>query len=64
MKTLDKAILLVPDDKLDWKPIEEAMTSAELGIHVYQCALINTAGTLKGEFNNEDYDIIPFNPEN
>ncbi|UCG01317.1 MAG: DinB family protein [Candidatus Heimdallarchaeota archaeon] len=63
MKTLDKAISLIPDDKLNWKPIDEAMTSAELGIHIYQCALINTAGTLKGEFNNEDYDIIPFNPK-
>jgi hypothetical protein len=54
MKTLDKAIFLIPDKKLNWKPIEDAMTEAELGIHVYQGSLTLTAETLKGEFNNED----------
>ncbi|MFX1283019.1 MAG: DinB family protein [Promethearchaeota archaeon] len=63
MKTLDKAILLIPDKKLNWKPIDDAMTAAELGIHVYQGSLTLTAGTLKGEFNNEDYNIIPFDPQ-
>ena len=60
MKTLDKAILLIPDDKLNFKPCDDAMTAADLGIHVYQGSLVLTAGTLKGEFNNEDYGMIPF----
>ncbi|MFX0113502.1 MAG: DinB family protein [Candidatus Hodarchaeota archaeon] len=63
MKTLDKAIALIPDDKLTWKPVEDAMSAAELGIHVYMCALTYTAGTLKGEFTNADYAIIPFDPK-
>ncbi|MFX0016148.1 MAG: DinB family protein [Promethearchaeota archaeon] len=63
MKTLDKAILLIPDNKLNWKPSEDAMTIAELGIHVYQGSLTLTAGALKGEFNNEDYNLIPFDPQ-
>ena len=60
MKTLDKAILLIPDDKLDYKPSDDAMTAGELGIHVYMGALVLTAGTLYGKFDNEDYKIIPF----
>ncbi len=64
MKILDKAIKLVPDDKLQWKPFDDAMTAAELGIHIYMCSLVYTAGTLKGEFSESDYSIIPFNPEN
>lgn len=63
MKTLDKAILLIPDSKLSWKPIEDAKTTAELCIHIYRDSLILTVGTLKGEANNEDYDIIPFDSQ-
>ena len=64
MKTLDKAIMLIPDDKLDWKPIDDAMIAADLGIHIYMCSLIYMAGTLKGEFSNNDYSIIPFDSKN
>jgi uncharacterized damage-inducible protein DinB len=60
MKPLDKAILLIPDDKLNYKPFDDAMTAAELGIHIYMCALVYTAGTLNGKFDTEDYKIIPF----
>jgi uncharacterized damage-inducible protein DinB len=63
MKTLDKAILLIPDDKLNYKPFDDAMTAAELGIHIYMCSLVYTAGTLNGKFDNEDYSIIPFDPK-
>ena len=64
MKTLDKAIMLISDDKLDWKPIDDAMTAADLGIHIYMCSLIYMAGTLKGEFSDDDYSIIPFDSKN
>ncbi|MFX0051086.1 MAG: DinB family protein [Candidatus Hermodarchaeota archaeon] len=64
MKTLDKAITLIPDEKLDWKPVEDAMTTADLAIHIYMCSLVYMAGTLKGEFSNDDYSIIPFNSKN
>jgi hypothetical protein len=40
MKTLDKAILLIPDDKLDYKPTEETMTAADLAIHIYTVSLV------------------------
>ncbi|MFW9917867.1 MAG: DinB family protein [Candidatus Thorarchaeota archaeon] len=63
MKTLDKAIALIPDDKLGWKPVDDAMSAAELGIHVYMCSLVYSAGTLKGEFTTADYSIIPFDPK-
>lgn len=60
MKPLDKAILLIPDNKLNFKPFDDAMTAAELGIHIYMCALVYTAGTIHGKFDTEDYEIIPF----
>ena len=60
MKPLDKAIALIPEDKLDYKPFEEAMTAAELGYHIYAVSFVYTAGTIKGKFSNEDYAIIPF----
>ncbi|UCE12187.1 MAG: DinB family protein [Candidatus Heimdallarchaeota archaeon] len=60
MKTLDKAILLIPSNKLDWKPCDDTMKAADLGIHVYRSSLVYMAGTLKGEFTDADYSIIPF----
>ncbi len=60
MKPLDKAIELIPKDKLDYKPFEEAMTAAELGYHIYAVSFVYTTGTIKREFSNEDYAIIPF----
>ena len=63
MKSLDKAIKLIPDNKLDYKPIDDAMTAADLGVHIYMCSLVYMAGTLKGEFSEDDYSIIPFDPK-
>ena len=60
MKTLDKEILLIPDNKLDYKPIEDAMTAAELASHIYTVSLVYAVGTVKGEFKDDDYAIIPF----
>ncbi len=60
MKTLDKAILLIPDDKLGWKPVDDAMSAGELGIHVYMGTLAHFAGALKGDFSDDDFSIIPF----
>ncbi|MFW9854625.1 MAG: DinB family protein [Candidatus Thorarchaeota archaeon] len=63
MNPLDKAISIIPDNKLDWKPAERTMTASELAIHVYQCALIYAMGTLNGKFSDTDYSLIPFDPK-
>ncbi|MHA2054090.1 MAG: DinB family protein [Candidatus Hodarchaeales archaeon] len=63
MKTLDKAILLIPDDKLNFKPTEDALTAIDLATHIYMCSLVYTSGTLNGKFDNEDYGLIPFDPQ-
>jgi len=63
MKTLDKAIMLIPDDKLNWKPVDDAMSAGELGIHVYMGTLAHFTGALKGEFSDDDFSIIPFDSE-
>ena len=60
MKTLDKTILAIPDEKLGYKPVEDAMTAADIATHIYMVALVYTAGTLHGKFDEEDYAIIPF----
>ncbi|MFX0084031.1 MAG: DinB family protein [Candidatus Hodarchaeota archaeon] len=54
---------MIPDDKLSYRPFDDAMTAAELGIHIYMCALAYTADTINGKFDNEDYKIIPFDPK-
>ncbi|MFX1515528.1 MAG: DinB family protein [Promethearchaeota archaeon] len=64
LKPFDKALLLVPDDKLHFKPAENTMTISELGIHVYQCILVNAGAIKQGDFTKDDYDIIPFDTEN
>jgi uncharacterized damage-inducible protein DinB len=63
MKTLDKTILAIPDDKLDYKPVKDALSASEIATHVYMVALVYTAGTLQGKFDEEDYAIIPFDPK-
>lgn len=64
-KTLDKAIELIPDDKLDWKPADDAMSAGELGIHVYMGTLAHFTGVpMKGDFSDDDFSIIPFDSEN
>ena len=64
MKTLDKAIMRIPDDKLDFKPIDTLNSISDIASHVYMCSLVYTAGTLKGEFTDDDYSIIPFDFKN
>ncbi|MFW9779049.1 MAG: DinB family protein [Candidatus Heimdallarchaeota archaeon] len=63
MNPLDRAISIIPDDKLDWKPMEKTMTASELAIHVYQCALIYVMGTFNGKFSDSDDSMIPFDPK-
>ena len=64
LKPFDKALLLVPDDKLNFKPAEDTMTIADLGVHVYQCLLVNAGAIQKGDFTKADYEIIPFDTDN
>jgi len=60
MKTLDEAILAIPDDKLGFRPTSDSMNAAELGIHVFRGSLGLTLGTLSGQLTDEDFTIIPF----
>jgi len=60
MKILDKALLMVPDDKLAFKPADDTMTAAELGIHVYESALVVAGAVEKGDFTRDDLQMIPF----
>ncbi|MHA2370291.1 MAG: DinB family protein [Candidatus Hodarchaeales archaeon] len=60
MKNLDKAILKIPPDKLSFSPADNTKTAADLALHIYQGALLLAVGTEKGEFKEEDFEIIPF----
>lgn len=64
MKPFDKALLLIPDNKLDFKPVDEAMTICDLGVHVYQCIFVIAGAVKNGDFTQEDYKSIPFDTEN
>ena len=58
MRPLDKYFLMIPDEKLNFKPTEDAMTVAELGIHIYQCVLVNASVIEKGDFTKEDLNEL------
>lgn len=58
LKVVDKAVKMIPPDKLDWKPVEDAMTAAELALHIYQVAYTYAWGTKKGKVTKDDYKII------
>ncbi|MHA1226077.1 MAG: DinB family protein [Candidatus Hodarchaeales archaeon] len=63
LKTFEKALKMVPEDKLDFKPADSALSIKDLATHVYMVTFVYTAGTIKGEFTNDDYSIIPFDAE-
>jgi uncharacterized damage-inducible protein DinB len=61
IKPFDKGLLLVSDEKLDFKPASDAFSIKELALHVYQCILVVTGAVKKGDFTEDDYNLIPIN---
>ena len=62
-KTFDKGIMLIPDDRLDFRPTQANMSAKEISYHVYQVALLLASAAKKGEYNVKDLDLIPFDPD-
>ena len=65
MKSLDKAIAMIPEDKLDWKPgnWDECKSFKSLVHHVYSTSLLYAVGPLKGIFRKEDFAIVFYDKE-
>ncbi|MHA2363214.1 MAG: DinB family protein [Candidatus Hodarchaeales archaeon] len=63
MRPLDKALTMIPNEKLNFKPTDDSMTISDLGSHIYRGTLALTGGALTGEFTNDDFRIIPFDQE-
>ncbi len=63
MSVLDRAILMIPADQLDFRPTPESMSAKELAYHVYQVAFILTRGAEKGVFAGSDFNLVPFDPD-
>lgn len=59
IKPFEKGLLLVPDEKLGFKPAFDALSIKELALHVYQCILVVAGAVKKGDFTEEDYNLIP-----
>ena len=62
-KTFDNGIMLIPDDRLDFRPTQANMSAKEISYHVYQVALLLASAAKKGEYNVKDLDLIPFDPD-
>lgn len=62
LKVLDKLIMLIPDDKLEFSPTPEVMTAKQLSYHIYQTLYILTRSTSLGSFKLELLEGIPFDP--
>jgi uncharacterized damage-inducible protein DinB len=60
LKVLDKAILKIPLDQLEFSPTAETMTAKQLASHIYQTLYILTRSTSLGEFRLTHLDGIPF----
>ena len=50
-----KAIKMIPEDKLDFKPTSEVMSVKELIHHMFACERVNAQGAEKGSITEEDY---------
>ena len=50
-----KAIKMIPEDKLDFKPTPEVMSVKELIHHMFACERVNAQGAKKGSITEEDY---------
>lgn len=50
-----KAIKMIPEDKLDFKPTPEMMSAKELIQHRFACERVNARGAKKGSITEEDY---------
>ncbi|MFX0085924.1 MAG: DinB family protein [Candidatus Hodarchaeota archaeon] len=59
IKSFDKGLLLISDEKLGFKPTIDALSVKDLALHVYQCILVVTGAIKKGDFTEEDYNLIP-----
>lgn len=63
MDVLDRAILMIPADQLEFRPAPDSMSAKELAYHVYQVAFILTRGAEKGVFAGSDFNLVPFEPD-
>jgi uncharacterized damage-inducible protein DinB len=59
---LDKALLGIPPDQLDFRPTPVSMSAKELGGHVYQAVYVFTRAAATGAFRRRDMDDMPFDP--
>jgi uncharacterized damage-inducible protein DinB len=66
MKVLDKAIVSIPDDKLDFKPQAEGklLSLKHIAYHIYHLSFIYTKATINGSFDADtDFKDFEFDME-
>lgn len=62
LKVFDKALLLIPPEKLDFRPTPVSMSARELGGHAYQAIYALTRAAATGEFRRADAADLAFDP--
>jgi uncharacterized damage-inducible protein DinB len=63
LTVLDKAILMIPEGQLEFRPTPENMTVKQLSYHIYQTVYILTRSTSMGQFRLDLLQGIPFDPD-
>jgi uncharacterized damage-inducible protein DinB len=59
LKVFDKAFLLIPPERLDFRPTPVSMSARELGGHVYQAIYVLTRAAATGECRRADLEDLP-----
>ena len=59
LRVFDKAFLLIPPERLDFRPTPVSMSARELGGHAYQAIYALTRAAATGEFRRADLDDLP-----
>jgi hypothetical protein len=58
----DQLLAQIPDDQLDFCPVQGMMPAKYVGYHVYQNLLLTTSALKNGRYAEYDLELIPFQP--
>lgn len=63
LPVLEKAVLKIPPDRLDFRPTPHSMTARQMIHHVYEVLLIFYRATELGVLAREDLDFLSYDPD-
>jgi uncharacterized damage-inducible protein DinB len=63
LRVFDRAVAMIPPDRLEFRPTPENMSARDMAHHVYTIVLITAIGVQKGEVTREDMGGITLDPD-